>query len=526
MAVVEQDRALRIEWTPPATDGGSPVEGYQVVVVPQDKAVPTPPKMMLSERRSSISVGSLANGTRYSVRVRAFNSAGKGARGVATGTPHTTASAPAIGPLTAGTQAVIVRWTAPAADGGAPVSSYLVTAWPSGSVMRVGHSVRSARFAGLRNGEPTSFTVAASNRAGTGASSARSGVVVPRGYARLTLLRQPARRVVYGNSTYVQAAMVRSDGRGVAWQTVQLHARVRGTDRWRWVATGTTGWLGRVTLRARLPLSADLRLHHPPSNIVPRTLGAGRVVVAKRITSYVRTTRTRLGMTVVVRGSVRPVQRAGSVVRLQRRVDGAWAWTATGRMLTRGRYVIRWDPSRVGRYVLRALVPAAGARAPGATAGWWQRVNPETVADIARDILHDEGVTLSHFHVSAGSDGATPLQNIVDVANGRLAHTSCYGGTPCRTTTLDRRMLGAVREIGRRGTLTVSEFAGGRHAGGSAHYSGRAVDINWVNGRHVGWSSGYGMAVDICRKYGADTIYAPAMDPWGGHSRHVHCAWS
>ena len=39
------------------------------------------------------------------------------------------------------------------------------------------------------------------------------------------------------------------------------------------------------------------------------------------------------------------------------------------------------------------------------------------------------------------------------------------------------------------------------------------------------WGDRYGVVVDLCRAYGADQIYTPANDPWGGHHHHVHCSW-
>lgn len=153
-------------------------------------------------------------------------------------------------------------------------------------------------------------------------------------------------------------------------------------------------------------------------------------------------------------------------------------------------------------------------------------MNPESAVDVARDILRDDDITLATVHVWTTARRATARENIVDVANGRAARRSCHGGAPCGSTYLDLRVLRAVRAMGRRGTVTISEFAGGVHAGRSAHYSGRGVDITWVNGRHVGYGSRYNMAVVVCRAFGAETIYSPSDDPWGGHSRHVHCGWS
>lgn len=437
-----------------------------------------------------------------------------------------TPGAPEIGTATAGNRAAVVRWTPPARSGSTPIVEYVITQIGTGTQVHAAPTATAARVSGVTNGEQARFTVAAVNALGSGPQSQASASVVPRGPVALDVLRQPAARVVYGTRSAVVAAMVRPDGTAAARQRVELHARVRSTSRWRQVASSVTGTGGRATLAAALPASATLRLHHPPSNLAARTSGASPVVVAKRITAAVARPSTRMGTDVLVRGRVAPMQRAGTPVYLQRRVAGEWTRLAAGRMGTQGRYLIRWSPPSIGRYALRAVVPRYAARVAGASQGWWQRVTPETTADVATDILNDRGTTLATVHLSAGSDRATPRRNIVDVANGRRAYTSCFGSAPCHSTPLDRRMLRAVRAMGGRATLTVSEFAGGAHAGRSAHYSGRGVDITWVNGEHIGRGASYGLVVDLCREYGAEKIYTPANDPWGGHSSHVHCGWA
>jgi hypothetical protein len=152
-------------------------------------------------------------------------------------------------------------------------------------------------------------------------------------------------------------------------------------------------------------------------------------------------------------------------------------------------------------------------------------VDPETAADIARDILHNKRIELARVHLSGGSYLGSAHQNVVDVANGRRARHSCHGGAPCGSSKIDLRVLSAIRDMGARRSLTVSELVGGVHSGGSAHYTGRAVDITWVNKRHVGSGGSYGMVVDLCRANGATRVFTPSNDPYGGHHNHVHCDW-
>jgi Fibronectin type III domain len=70
-----------------------------------------------------------------------------------------------------------VSWTAPA-DGGASITKYTVTASPGGASVVVTAGT-SGRVPGLTNGVPYTFTVTATNAAGTSAASAASPTVTP-----------------------------------------------------------------------------------------------------------------------------------------------------------------------------------------------------------------------------------------------------------------------------------------------------------------------------------------------------------
>ena len=360
---------------------------------------------------------------------------------------------------------------------------------------------------------------------GSGYPSSEGASVTPRGVTRFVVTRPPARRVAYGTPSRITAALVTQGGVGVPGETVELLAKVRPSTRWRRVASGITDVHGKVTLSETLSATAALRLRHPGNLVATDDLAVGSVVVASRVTVAAGQTRTRLGMPVVVRGRVVPARSDGSRVLLQRRVSGSWTKIGKGRMVTSARFKIRWDPKSAGSYVLRVLKPADALYASGTSSTWAHRVHPETAADIARDILRSKRITLAKVHVSGGSYLGSAHENIVDLANGRRARHSCHGGAPCSSTRVDVRLLSAVREMGRRATLTVSEIAGGVHARASAHYSGRGLDITWVNGRHIGAGANYGLVVDRCRAGGATVIFSPSNDPDGGHYNHVHCAW-
>ncbi len=78
-----------------------------------------------------------------------------------------------------GDATVALSWTAPANTGGAPITLYTATAAPGGATCTT-TGATTCVVAGLRNGTSYTFTVTATNIAGTSAASAASTKVTPR----------------------------------------------------------------------------------------------------------------------------------------------------------------------------------------------------------------------------------------------------------------------------------------------------------------------------------------------------------
>lgn len=72
-----------------------------------------------------------------------------------------------------------VHWEAPSSDGKATIQSYSVTASPGGETQLAAGTARTAIVTGLPNGTAQTFSVAATNSAGTGPSSAASQAATP-----------------------------------------------------------------------------------------------------------------------------------------------------------------------------------------------------------------------------------------------------------------------------------------------------------------------------------------------------------
>jgi fibronectin type 3 domain-containing protein len=103
--------------------------------------------------------------------IKATNAAGSGAASNAmSATPRTVPGAPTLNTATPGNAQVSLSWSAPASNGGSPITGYTATATPGGATCSTGGAT-TCTITGLTNGTSYSFTVRATNAAGTGSPS-------------------------------------------------------------------------------------------------------------------------------------------------------------------------------------------------------------------------------------------------------------------------------------------------------------------------------------------------------------------
>jgi len=160
------DTQAALSWTAPSSDGGAAITSYVIEYTPSGGSATT----ASTGTSTSFTLPGLTNGTAYSIRVAAVNSIGQGAYSTAVSvTPAIVPDAPTGLSATRGNAQVSLAWTAPASNGGAAITSYTITY--SGGTVTTNSSATSATVTGLTNGTLYSFTVAATNSAGTGAAS-------------------------------------------------------------------------------------------------------------------------------------------------------------------------------------------------------------------------------------------------------------------------------------------------------------------------------------------------------------------
>jgi hypothetical protein len=177
------DHSVSLSWSAPSADGGGPIGNYRVT--PYIGGVAQTP-IETGSAGTSYTVTGLANGTAYTFTVAAGNAAGFGTESnpsaavtpsssTVPGAPTGVTGAPRDG-------AVALTWTAPASNGGSPITSYRITPYIGSNAqttVSTGSASTSYTVTGLTNGTAYTFTVAAVNAVGTGAASAPSGPVTP-----------------------------------------------------------------------------------------------------------------------------------------------------------------------------------------------------------------------------------------------------------------------------------------------------------------------------------------------------------
>ena len=160
-----------VTFSAPASNGGSPITGYTVTA--------SPGGITATGSNNPITVTGLTNGTAYTFTVTATNTIGTGSPSAASNsvTPATVPGAPVIGTATAGNAQASVSFTAPASNGGSPITGYTVTSSPGG--ITASGTVSPITVIGLTDGSAYTFNVTATNGVGTGTASAASNSVTP-----------------------------------------------------------------------------------------------------------------------------------------------------------------------------------------------------------------------------------------------------------------------------------------------------------------------------------------------------------
>jgi hypothetical protein len=170
-----------VTFTAPTSNGGSAITGYTATAY--INGVSTGISGRISGATAApITVTGLTNGTTYTFEVTATNAFGTSPPSVASNAvtptaPITVPTAPLSPSAIAGNASAIVSFSPPTSDGGATITGYTVTSSPGG--ITASGTASPITITGLTNGTSYTFTVTATNSAGTGPPSVATNSVTP-----------------------------------------------------------------------------------------------------------------------------------------------------------------------------------------------------------------------------------------------------------------------------------------------------------------------------------------------------------
>jgi hypothetical protein len=172
------NQSATITWSPPASDGYSPITSYTVTSSPGGLT------STVSGSTFSTVIAGLTLGTPYTFTVVATNANGPGPASAPSNsiTAITVPTAPTSVTATAADSSAVVSWAAPSSNGGSAVVGYTVTPYINGvaqTPITFNQPNQTEAVFGLTNGVTYTFTVTAFNAAGGGSGSGQSNSIVP-----------------------------------------------------------------------------------------------------------------------------------------------------------------------------------------------------------------------------------------------------------------------------------------------------------------------------------------------------------
>ena len=171
---------VTLTWSAPASNGGSPVTGYSVTATNVSTSTSSSDACPVSDTSTTTgcTITGLTNGDSYTFAVAAINAVGTGSFSLASSpvTPATVPGAPTGVVATRGNTQVTLTWSAPASNGGSPVTGYICTllfGYNNPSRFVRGTTSDSCTFTGLSNDAAYGIQVTAVNAVGSSPVSER-----------------------------------------------------------------------------------------------------------------------------------------------------------------------------------------------------------------------------------------------------------------------------------------------------------------------------------------------------------------
>ncbi|MEI8126454.1 MAG: fibronectin type III domain-containing protein [Actinomycetota bacterium] len=167
--VTPSNKTVSVSWDAPLSDGGTPVTGYVVTS--------SPGGLSCESVALTCDVSGLTNGTTYTFTVIATTAAGSSQPSISSSsaTPFTVPDAPLDPTSESHDQSLTVQWALPIDNGGSLLTGFDVVGSPGNLHCAVAIDVRFCVFDALTNGTLYSFSIRASNAAGSSDAVTVSG---------------------------------------------------------------------------------------------------------------------------------------------------------------------------------------------------------------------------------------------------------------------------------------------------------------------------------------------------------------
>ena len=329
---------INLSWTAPARDGGTPLTGYRIEESPDGTSSWTDLVTDTTNTRTTYSHAGLSGGTTRHYRVSAINSNGAGApSSVDSATTGTSVpGAPtALSARASGTTQVDLSWTAPASDGGSPVTGYRIEESPDGNsswttlVATTGSPATTYSRTGLPSGATRHYRVSAVNTNGAGApsntASTTTGTTVPGAPTSLTAAASGTARIDLSWTAPASDGGIRitgyriesSLGSGSSWTVL---VATTGNTRTTYSDTGLSGGTTRYYRVSAINTNGT----GAPSNVDGATTGTTVPDAPTDLTARVS------GNTQIDLSWARPASDGGSAItgyRIEISSDGGSSWT-------------------------------------------------------------------------------------------------------------------------------------------------------------------------------------------------------
>ena len=545
---------INLSWTAPASDGGSPISGYRIEESPDGNSSWTTLEADTNSTRTTYPHTGLSGGTTRHYRVSAINSNGAGAPsnvdGATTGT--TVPDAPTVLTATAsGTTRINLSWTAPASDGGSPITGYRIESSPNGRsswtvlVATTGGASTTHSDTGLPGGTTRHYRVSAINSNGAGAASnvagTTTGTSVPGAPTSLTATASGTARI---NLSWTAPAR---DG-GTPLTGYRIEESPDGTSSWTDLVTDTTD---TRTTYSHAGLPGGTTRHYRVSAINSNGAGAPSSVDSATTGTSVPGAPTALsarasGTTQVDLSWTAPASDGGSPVtgyRIEESPDGNSSWTTlvatTGSPATT--YSRTGLPSGATRHYRVSAVNTNGAGAPSNTAstttgttvpGAPTRLTAAASGTARIDLswtapASDGGIRITGYRIESSlGSGSRWTVLVATTGNTRTTYsdTGLSGGTTryYRVSAINTNGAGAHSNVDGATTGTTVPDAPTDLA---ARVSGNTqIDLSWARPASDGGSAITGYRIEISSDGGSSwtDLVANTRSPHRAYSHTVN----